>query len=252
MSRTVLVTAFALGLALLLALPRRPAEAQLASNRLFLTFWKGTACSGDQILSPTVPGDGSVTITVCAAVIGPGGPVPGEALTFATTTFGLVSVGDGPTSRGVTLLTDAAGTASLRYRGDGFAGEDRISVRTGPRLDLLAMQAITVTAPVPAPAPAPTPTPSTPTASTSSASTARFIVAPRFDDSGRALAVFTGGSVDDLAGLAGQAGASGAWVQDAGAVFRLYVVGGPTFLTQEFRAMFGAGFAQPTAVLLVR
>ncbi len=249
MPRFVLVTVFTVCLAslvALVALPAHEADAQLVSNRLFLTFWKGTTCSGDQILSPTVPGDGSVVITVCASLLGPGGPVAGEALTFATTTFGLVSVGDGPTSRGVTLLTDASGAASVRYRGDGFAGEDRISVRTGPRFDLLAMQVITVTAPTPPPAatpPAPAPVPT---------STAKFIATPRFDDSGRALAVFTGGSVDDLAGLAGQAQATGVWVQDAGAVFRLYVVGGPTFLTQEFRAMFGAGFAQPTAVLLVR
>ncbi|MGE3856795.1 MAG: hypothetical protein AB7G21_07545 [Dehalococcoidia bacterium] len=79
-----------------------------------------------------------------------------------------------------------------------------------------------------------------------------FSSPPVFTDSGISLAVFTGGSVDDLQSAASAAGASGVWAQDGRGALHLLVIGGPAFLGQPFRDAIPAGFAGSTAVMLVR
>lgn len=79
-----------------------------------------------------------------------------------------------------------------------------------------------------------------------------FVAPPVFDARGLALAVFLGGSIDQLEGAAQNVGASGVWVQDGGGRFQLLVVAGPTFLKTAFTAAFPSGFSLPVAVTLVR
>ena len=92
---------------------------------------------------------------------------------------------------------------------------------------------------------------STPTTTGPALGVGTFGAAPRFDPTGRALVVFTGGSVDQLMAAAA-AGATGAWVQDGNGVFQLLVVNGPAFLSDAFRAAFPRGIPASTAVLLTR
>jgi hypothetical protein len=79
-----------------------------------------------------------------------------------------------------------------------------------------------------------------------------FVAPPVFGSGGLALAVFGGGSVDDLENAARRAGASGVWAQDPTGASNLLVVGGPSFLTEPFRRALSAGFSGPTAVTLTR
>ncbi|MGE3856644.1 MAG: LysM peptidoglycan-binding domain-containing protein [Dehalococcoidia bacterium] len=81
---------------------------------------------------------------------------------------------------------------------------------------------------------------------------AGFATAPIFAASGQASAVFLGRTVADLEAAARAAGATGAWVQDANGTFGLLVVGGPSFLRDQFAGLFPAGFGGVTAVTLVR
>jgi len=69
--------------------------------------------------------------------------------------------------------------------------------------------------------PAPTATP---------AGSTGFVRPVLFSASGQSLAVFPGGTFDDLEAAARGVGATGVWVQDAGGAFRLLVVSGPAFL----------------------
>lgn len=96
---------------------------------------------------------------------------------------------------------------------------------------------------------APTPTP----AATPAASVDRGKIAgtPVFDTTGRALAVFNAGSVDELVAEGARNKATGVWAQDASGAFQLYVIGGPAFLGDQFRAKFATGFGV-TSVLLVK
>lgn len=70
--------------------------------------------------------------------------------------------------------------------------------------------------------------------------------------SGQASAVFTGGSVDDLMKVAIGVQATGVWAQDANGNFQLLVLGGPAFLTDQFRAKFGSGFSGLISVTLTK
>lgn len=79
-----------------------------------------------------------------------------------------------------------------------------------------------------------------------------FAATPVFGASRYALAVYLGGSVDQLEAAARAASASGAWVQDGDGTHQLLVVGGPAFLNATFRARLPVRFAQPTAVTLTR
>lgn len=74
---------------------------------------------------------------------------------------------------------------------------------------------------------------------------------PVFDASGKALAVFNTGSIDQLASEGVKAGATGIWVQDPAGDFQVFVIGGPTFINDQFRATFPHAFGV-TSVLLVR
>ncbi len=74
----------------------------------------------------------------------------------------------------------------------------------------------------------------------------------RFGASRSALAVFSGGSVEQLAGAIAASGASGAWVQDARGRFLLVVAGGPAFLRDAVAAAYPAGIPASTPVTAVR
>ena len=91
----------------------------------------------------------------------------------------------------------------------------------------------------PSPAPAPTPA-------------GRFAAAPIFGPGGQALAVFDGGSVDQLEAAAHATGATGIWAQDPRGSYQLLIVHGPAFANAAFRATFSAGFPGVTGLFLFR
>ena len=101
--------------------------------------------------------------------------------------------------------------------------------------------------------PAPTPTATLPPAVvTPTSATGAFVTPVMFSSSGQALAVFSGGTFDQLEAAARAAGATGLWVQDSGGQFRLLVIGGPAFLRDQFRAAFPLGLTSNLAVTVVR
>jgi hypothetical protein len=108
-----------------------------------------------------------------------------------------------------------------------------------------------VTTPVATATPSPTPT-ATPTVTPTPGTPGTFSRPVLFSPSGQSLAVFEGGTFDQLEQAARTAGASGVWVQDVGGTFRLLVIGGPAFLRDQFRAAFPSGFPPNIAVTLVR
>ncbi|MDA0302325.1 MAG: matrixin family metalloprotease [Chloroflexi bacterium] len=124
--------------------------------------------------------------------------------------------------------------------------------------DIAAVNALyPPTLPAPAPTPVATGTPvatatPTPTASPSPVTPGTFSRPVLFSPAGQSLAVFEGGSFDQLEAAARNANASGVWVQDAGGSFRLMVVNGPAFLRDQFRAAFPSGIPPNIAVTLVR
>ena len=75
--------------------------------------------------------------------------------------------------------------------------------------------------------------------------------APAFDATGRALAVFNGGTPTQLSTEGTRVGAKGVWVQDADGMYRLLVIGGPAFLNDEFNGKFPNGLGV-ASVLLVK
>ncbi|MEI7925338.1 MAG: hypothetical protein WCI61_03975, partial [Chloroflexota bacterium] len=66
------------------------------------------------------------------------------------------------------------------------------------------------------------------------------------------LVIFSGGTADQLEAAASGAKATGAWVQDSSGAYRLLVVGGPSFLKDQFKAQFPAGLGVNTAATLTR
>ena len=80
----------------------------------------------------------------------------------------------------------------------------------------------------------------------------KFRATPTFSASGTALAIFGGGSVDQLIAAARSAGASGVWVQDANGLALLLVIDGPAFVVDTFRNTFADGIAPSTSVTLTR
>ena len=84
-----------------------------------------------------------------------------------------------------------------------------------------------------------------------------FIPSPVYGNLGAALVVYSGGTVDALEIAAGNAGASGVWVQDATGRYQLLPVQAPAFLKSGFASAFPAAspnapnFPQPIAVTLV-
>ena len=74
----------------------------------------------------------------------------------------------------------------------------------------------------------------------------------RFGSSREAMAVFSGGSVEQLAQALAVAGASGGWVQDAGGQFSLVVAGGPAFLRDAVVGAYPRGIPASTPVTAVR
>ena len=90
------------------------------------------------------------------------------------------------------------------------------------------------------------------TVPTAPATTGTFITAPSFGAGYLTLVVFNGGSVDQLEAAVRQAGASGAWVQDANGTFSVLIPGGPAPLREAFVRSFPKEFAPMTPILLVR
>jgi hypothetical protein len=88
-----------------------------------------------------------------------------------------------------------------------------------------------------------------PTASSTAKGT--LASAPAFDGTGRALAVFNGGTPTQLSTEGTKVGAKGVWVQDADGMYRLLVIGGPAFLNDDFNAKFPNGLGV-ASVLLVK
>jgi len=74
---------------------------------------------------------------------------------------------------------------------------------------------------------------------------------PNFDSTGKALAVFNTGTVDQLTSEGVKVKATGIWVQAADGTFQVFVIGGPAFLNDQFRAKFPNAFGV-TSVLLVK
>ena len=82
--------------------------------------------------------------------------------------------------------------------------------------------------------------------------TGAFATTPVFAANGQALAIFTGGTVDQFAASALAAQASGAWVQDSAGAFQVLIIGGPSFLQDSFRGKFPSGFPGLIPVTLTR
>ena len=79
-----------------------------------------------------------------------------------------------------------------------------------------------------------------------------FVAPPVFSTGGLALAVYGGGTVDQLEAAVRSAGGSGVWIQDGSGAYQLLVVGGPAFINAPVRTAFANGFTTPTAVTLTR
>lgn len=69
-------------------------------------------------------------------------------------------------------------------------------------------------------------------------------------EGGQSASVFLGGSLDELLTAATDAKATGVWAQDIKGDFQLLIVGGPTFIIDQFRSRL-SGFNGPTAVTLI-
>ncbi|MFA7249594.1 MAG: hypothetical protein WC273_08175 [Dehalococcoidia bacterium] len=129
---------------------------------------------------------------------------------------------------------------SITFTVDGRAAAESVIFSSG---QFALPPGLTLTTATPAPTPAATPAPT---------ERGRITGTPIFDSTGRALAVFTGGTVDQLATAASASRATGVWVQDRDGIFQLYIVGGPAFVADQFRARFPDGFPGVTSVMLVR
>ena len=79
-----------------------------------------------------------------------------------------------------------------------------------------------------------------------------FASAPAFSRDGIALAIFRGGSLEQLEAAAKASGASGVWTQDEDGTMRVLVIGGPAFLSDAFREAFARGLPAATAVTLTK
>ena len=82
--------------------------------------------------------------------------------------------------------------------------------------------------------------------------TGGFVARPAFGSGGQSLAVFMGGTTDELEAAAFAVGASGVWAQDSVGQYQLLIVRGPAFANAAFRSAFPRGFATATGVTLTR
>ena len=141
----------------------------------------------------------------------------------------------------------AAGTAgvkngdSIGFTVDGKSAAETVTWTSGQFVPVPGLKLTTSGTATPTPAPTYT-----------LAAGVGFAATPVFDPSGKALAVFKGGTVDDLVGAATSAKATGIWLQDASGSYQLFIIGGPSFIGDAFRAKFTAGFSSATSVLLTK
>lgn len=95
--------------------------------------------------------------------------------------------------------------------------------------------------------------PTGPTAPPAAANTGSGTIAGTvtFDSTGKALAVYNGGTVSQLVTASTQAKATGIWVQGPTGQFFGYVLGAPDFVNASFNAAFPNGFGV-VSILLVK
>ena len=174
----------------------------------------------------------------------PVGPV-GSAATIAAdgdclnvrAQAGLTATSNGCLASGtrVTLLEGA-------LIADGMAWQ---RVSAGAVSGWAAAQFLRAGEPTPTSTPVPTPTP-TPTP------TGTFAGTPVFSATGQALAVFHGGTVDQLESASMAIGATGIWAQESNGTYQLLIVRGPVFANAPFRSAFPTGFLGATGLTLRR
>ena len=191
---------------------------------------------GVYTVSPsTGPAAGGTIVTIGGSGFNPGSWVTFDGVPAASTTvIGLnqiVATTPAGLSGASTVAVTQAGGFTARLAG-GFTFTGTPPAGTPP-----------VTTP-----PVTTPPVTTPPAG----GTGAFVAAPVFSPSGQALVIFGGGTVDQLEGASSAAKATGAWVQDVSGTYRLLVVGGPTFLKDQFKASFPAGLTANTVATLTR
>jgi len=80
----------------------------------------------------------------------------------------------------------------------------------------------------------------------------RFASDPVFDASGTGVAVFTGGTTDELIDAVESAGGSGAWVRGGGGGYVRVNVDGPEFTNRPFHDAFPGGIGESTEVIVNR
>lgn len=93
--------------------------------------------------------------------------------------------------------------------------------------------------------------PTGPTAPPANTGSGAIAGAVNFDSTGKALAVFNGGTVAQLVTASTQAKATGIWVQGPTGQFFGYVLGAPDFVNASFNAAFPNGFGV-ASILLVK
>lgn len=141
---------------------------------------------------------------------------------------------------------------TITFTVDGRAAKETATFNVG---QFVAPPGLTLTTPAPAATPTATATPAANPAipaNTPAAQRGKLASNPVFDPTGRALAVFNGGSIDQLATEAQRVDSKGIWVQASDGSYQVFVIGGPAFLNDQFRAKFPDGFPAVASVLLVK
>ncbi len=142
----------------------------------------------------------------------------------------------GAAADGYTWVKVSAGSVSGWVAANYLSPSTGVSTNLPPaNTNLVALPAPAAVAPAPAPAPL----------------RGVFAAKPVFGaEGGQSASVFLGGSLDELLTAATDAKATGVWAQDAKGDFQLLIVGGPTFIVDQFRSRL-SGFSGPTAVTLI-
>ncbi|MEI6137077.1 MAG: trypsin-like peptidase domain-containing protein [Chloroflexota bacterium] len=82
--------------------------------------------------------------------------------------------------------------------------------------------------------------------------TKTFVAKPTFGPDGKALAIFGGGSIDDLEAAARAESATGVWIQDSSGAYVLLVVDGPPFLKASLVSRLAGALTTVTSVTLTK
>lgn len=133
---------------------------------------------------------------------------------------------------------NGAGTFAVAL--NAATGNAIVTVRDTAAGTVRLTQSVTLSATGTTPTPTPTPGDGT------------FASAPTFGTGTAGMAVFNGGTVEQLAAAVTAAGGTSVWVQDANGTWRVMVVGAAAFINAGFNASFPTGFAGATAVSVVK